>query len=43
VHAEDAKKVVLQGLDGYIVSEKGGQILVCRRSEEQRIKEFSQN
>ena len=43
VHAEDAKKVVLQGLDGYIVSEKGGCILVCRRSEEQRIKEFSQN
>lgn len=42
IHAEDAKKVVLQGLDGYIVSEKGGQILVCRRSEEQRIKEFSQ-
>lgn len=42
VHAEDAKKVVLQGLEGYIVSEKGGQILVCRRSEEQRIKEFSQ-
>lgn len=42
VHAEDAKKVVLQGLDGFIVSEKGGQILVCRRSEEQRIKEFSQ-
>lgn len=41
VHAEDAKKVVLQGLDGYIVSEKGGQVLVCRRSEEQRIKEFS--
>ena len=43
VHAEDAKKVVLQGLDSYIVSEKGGSILVCRRSEEQRIKEFSQN
>jgi mannose-1-phosphate guanylyltransferase len=43
VHAEDAKKVVLQGLEGFIVSEKGGQILVCRRSEEQRIKEFSQN
>lgn len=43
VHTEDAKKVVLQGLDGFIVSEKGGQILVCRRSEEQRIKEFSQN
>ena len=42
VHVEDARKVVLQGLDGYIVSEKNGQILVCRRSEEQRIKEFSQ-
>ena len=41
VHAEDAKKVVLQGLEGYIVSEKNGQILVCKRSEEQRIREFS--
>lgn len=41
VHAEDAKKVVLQGLDGYIISEKNGQILVCKRSEEQRIREFS--
>lgn len=40
VHAEEARKVVLQGLDGYIISEKGGQILVCKRSEEQRIKEF---
>ena len=41
VHAEDAKKVVLQGLDGYIVSERNGQFLVCRRSEEQRIRDFS--
>ena len=41
VHAEGLKKVVLQGLDGYIVSEKNGQLLVCKRSEEQRIKEFS--
>ena len=41
VHMENAKRVVLQGLDGYIVSEKGGQFLVCKRSEEQRIKEFS--
>ena len=41
VHTEDAKKVVLQGLDGYIVSEKNGQILVCKRNEEQRIREFS--
>ena len=41
VHAETARKVVVQGLDGYIVSEKNGQILICRRSEEQRIKDFS--
>ncbi len=41
VHTEDAKKVVLQGLEGYIVSEKNGQILVCRLSEEQRIRVFS--
>lgn len=41
VHTEDAKKVILQGLDGYIVSEKNGNILICKRSEEQRIKEFS--
>lgn len=43
VHAEDAKKVVLQGLDGFIFSEKNGQILLCKRSEEQRIREFSQD
>jgi len=41
VHCENARKVVLQGLDGYIVSEKNGQLLICKRSEEQRIKEFS--
>lgn len=41
VHAEDAKKVVLHGLDGYIFSEKNGQILLCKRSEEQRIRDFS--
>ena len=41
VHAEDAEKVVLQGLQDCIVSQKGGRLLVCKRSEEQRIKEFS--
>lgn len=41
VHAEDATKVVIQGLDGYIVSVKDGRLLVCRRDEEQRIKDFS--
>lgn len=41
VHAEDAKKVVLQGLEGYIFSAKNGLILLCKRSEEQRIRDFS--
>ena len=41
VHAEDAAKVVLQGLEGYIVSLKGGRLLVCRKEEEQRIRDFS--
>ncbi len=40
VHAEDAKKVVLQGLDGFIMSEKNGQIIVCKRIDEQRIRDF---
>ena len=40
VHAADESKVVVQGLDGYIVAEKNGQLLVCSLNEEQRIKEF---
>ena len=40
VHTEDARRVIVQGLDGYIVSLKNGQLLICRRSEEQRIKEW---
>lgn len=42
IHTADERKVVLEGLDGYIVAEKNGQLLICRLSEEQRIKEFSQ-
>lgn len=41
VHTTQEKKVVVQGLDGYIVAEKNNTLLVCRLSEEQRIKEFS--
>lgn len=41
VHVEDARKVILQGLDGYIISGKNGCFIVCKRTEEQRIKEFS--
>lgn len=41
VHTAEETQVVLEGLDGYIVAEKNGRLLVCRLSEEQRIKEFS--
>jgi mannose-1-phosphate guanylyltransferase len=34
------KLAVLQGLNGYIVAESEGVILVCKKSEEQRIKQF---
>lgn len=40
VHAADESKLVVKGLDGYIVAEKHGQLLVCELKEEQRIKEF---
>lgn len=32
--------VVVQGLDGYIVAEHDNVLLICQRSEEQRVKEF---
>ena len=40
VHTADESKVVVHGLDGYIVAENHGQLLVCELKEEQRIKEF---
>ena len=40
VHVTDESKVVVHGLDGYIVVEKHGQLLVCSSKEEQRIKEL---
>lgn len=40
VHATEEKEVVVQGLDGYIVVEKDGRLLICKMSEEQRIKLF---
>ena len=41
IHATEEKKVVVQGLDGYIVAEKGDTLLVCKISEEQRIRQFA--
>lgn len=40
VHAPDAASVVLEGIEDSIVVERAGRILICRMSEEQRIKEF---
>ena len=40
VHAPDAESVVLEGIEDSIVVERAGRILICRMSEEQRIKEF---
>lgn len=42
IHTTQEKKVVVQGLDGYIVAEKDDTLLICKMSEEQRIKQFSE-
>ena len=42
VHADGAGTVVAEGLEGYIISASDGNILVCRLSEEQHIREYSQ-
>lgn len=42
IHTTQEKKVVIQGLDGYIVAEKDNTLLICRLSEEQRIKDFAE-
>ncbi len=41
VNMPAGKRVVVQGLDGCIVAEKNGTLLICRLADEQRIKEFS--
>ena len=41
VHTAGEKTVVVEGLEGYIVAESAGRLLICRLSEEQRIKAFS--
>ena len=43
VHATQEKRVVVQGLDGFIVAECDDTLLICRLSDEQRIKQFSEN
>ena len=41
IHTMNERRVVVQGLDGYIVAEEDGRLLICKLSEEQRIKQFS--
>ena len=43
VHTLNEKKVVVQGLDGYIVAENDNSLLVCKLSEEQRIRQFAED
>ena len=42
IHCCEERRVVVQGLDGYIVAEKDNTLLICKLSEEQRIKQFSE-
>lgn len=43
IHTTQEKKVVVQGLDNFIVAEKDNTLLICRLSEEQRIRQFSED
>ncbi len=40
VHTTGLRRVVVQGLDGYVVAERDGELLICKLTEEQRIKLF---
>jgi len=40
VNMPDEKLVVLHGLDGYIVVESEGTLMVCRKEDEQQIRQF---
>lgn len=42
IHTTEEKRVVVQGLEDCIVAEKNGTLLICKLSEEQRIKQFSE-
>jgi mannose-1-phosphate guanylyltransferase len=40
VNISKDKLAIIQGLDGFIVVESDGMILICKKDEEQRIKDF---
>ena len=43
IHVPGLKKVVVQGLDGYIVAQHGDRLLVCRMDQEQNITSYSKD
>lgn len=43
VHAPDLKKVVVQGLDGYIVAKHGDRLLICPLDQEQNITSYAKD
>ena len=42
VHTTEEKRVVVEGLDGYIIAEKDDVLLICRLQNEQQIKQYSE-
>ena len=42
IHTTQERRVVIQGLEDYILAEKDNTLLICRRSEEQRIRQFTE-
>lgn len=40
VHAMGKKKVVVQGLDGFVVAEKDDVLLICRLSDEEKLRQM---
>lgn len=43
IHTSQEKRVIVQGLENYVVAEKDGSLLICKLSEEQRIRQFTEN
>lgn len=41
IHTLQEKKVIVQGLEGYLVAENQDSLLICRLTEEQRIGDFA--
>lgn len=40
IHTPSEKKVVIQGLDNYIIAESDNTLLICRKEDEQHIKDW---